>query len=355
MKKVFALIFLFVLVLVNVLMVHSPAVAQSDKPINLKFACWLPPMAVTVKDGVMPWMKEVEARTKGRVKFTYFGAGALGGVGEHYNLVLKGVADISYLGPSHHPGVFPLTQSIFLPMIFPSAEVTALVFGDMVEKYLKDRDFSSVKPLWGAFLHPSQLHMKTKPIKTLEDFKGMKICAAGTIMSKRVKLMGGVPIFIPFPEQYGAMQKGVIDGTVMSFMMMEAFKLYEVSKNVLAPPMGTGVYTIAMNKKKWNSLPPDIQNILDDMSKKYVMEIARAWDSACVRGEKLFLDEGGKIEELKGEELEKTFKMVQPMWQDWITEMEEKGLPGKKAVDDMYAILKDLGVDNPAIGYTPDH
>jgi hypothetical protein len=35
--------------------------------------------------------------------------------------------------------------------------------------------------------------------------------------------------------------------------------------------------------------------------------------------------------------------------------MEEKGLPGKKAVDDMYAILKDLGVDNPAIGYTPDH
>ncbi len=91
------------------------------------------------------------------------------------------------------------------------------------------------------------------------------------------------------------------------------------------------------------------------MTKKYCIENGRAWDAGCERGKKLFLDAGGRINELNASEINKANQLIQPMWEGWIAAMEKKGLPGKKAVDDMYAILKGLGVENPAIGYAPGH
>lgn len=351
MKRRFFRASFLVLVLTMFFFTLTPAAwSASDKPIQLLYGSFDPPKNF-FSEVWANFAKELSERSNGRaeVKFNWFCAKP----GEFFQLSKKGIVDFGWALPSVNPGMFDLSEIVELPWIFPSCEIASKAINAYFEKGYVDKRYEEVKVLWVGAMNSDYILLGKKPVKTMDDFKGMKICAAGPIMAQRVKMMGGVPTFVPFPEQYSAMKKGIVDGSVMGFPLMINFRLYDVSKNALAPPMGTGMYAITLNKKKWNSLPSDIQAILVDMGKKNVIHFARAWDSACVRGEKLFHEKGGKIHKLEGRELEKAFKMVQPIWQDWITKKEKKGLPGKKAVEDMYAILKDLGIENPAIGYTP--
>jgi TRAP-type C4-dicarboxylate transport system substrate-binding protein len=351
MKKVIAtLILCFIVSAMGLLVITHSSWASQGKPIQLLYGTFDPPK----NHFSQVWgnyAKELEERTGGRVQVRF--NWAMDRPGAFLDLTQKGIIDFGWAIPTLHPGMFPLTGVVELPWVIPTCEISSKAINAYFEKGYLDKGYKDVKVLWFGAMNSDYTLLGEKSVKRVEDFKGLKISAGGPIAGKRVKLMGGVPTFIPFPEQYGAIRKGIIDGTVMGFPMMEVFRLFEVSKNALAPPMGTGVYAITMNKKKWDSLPADIQGIMDDMSKKYMIEFARAWDAACLRGEKLFLDAGGQIHALNKEELEKVSNSIRPIWADWITATEKAGLPGKKAVSTMYTILQDLGISNPAVGYTP--
>lgn len=262
MNKKSILIIVFVFFLLSGFLINSPTVAQSSSTIQLRFSNWLPPTSVIVKDGITPWMKTIEERTHGRVKFTYFGASTLGKMDEHYNIALKGVADIAWIAPALSPGVFPLTQFIFLPMIFPSGEVAAATYWEMVEKYLKDNELSDVKPLWCAFLHPTQLHMKTKFVKTVEDFKGVKLIAGTPADSEMIKVLGAAPVLLGENDAYTALERGMVDGRFNLYESMVIFRNMEVTKyrtnNINFYVLGS---IAVMNKKTWNKLPEDIKKL----------------------------------------------------------------------------------------------
>lgn len=347
MKRAFKLFILFVFILANGLMVHSTADAKSDDVIKLKFASWLPPMAVTAKEGCLPWITELEDRTNGRLKITYYGAGALGSVVEHYNLVLHGVADIGYLSPSHHPGVFPLTQFIYLPMNFPSAEITAAVFWEMMEKYLKDTDFSSVKPLWGAFLTPSQLHVRKKPLKTLEDFKGLKLVSMSPAMSEAIDRLGGSPVQMNEGDVFTALERGMVDGRFFTYEAMVVFKHMEVTKyrtdNVNFDVLGS---VVVMNLKTWNRLPEDIKKIIEESSgMNFSRRVARAADNLEAHMKNIVLDRDKKVGnpqpyQLSDAERLRWKEKVMEVHNAWAERAEEKGLPGKALLQDIYRWIK---------------
>lgn len=77
-------------------------------------------MIIIVIYGVIdPWIKEVEKRTKGKVKITNFPGSALGKPPEHYDLAVKGLADVASCAPAYMPGRFPLSSVIELPFLAP--------------------------------------------------------------------------------------------------------------------------------------------------------------------------------------------------------------------------------------------
>ena len=351
MKKVIVKTGLLMCVLtMAIFIMGTPLSSAAGKPIKLLYGTFDPPKNM-FSQAYENYAKELEDRTGGRVQIIY--NWAMDKPGSFLELTEKGIIDLGFVIPTVYPGMFPLSSVVELPWVIPTAELATKAFNAYVDKGFLDKGYEGVKVLWLGAMNSDYILLGKKPVKTMEDFKGMKICAAGPLIGKRVKLMGGVPTFVPFPEQYSAIQKGIIDGTVMAFSMMETWRLSEVSKNALAPPMGTGLIAIVMNKKRWDTLPSDIQGIMNDMSKKYRIEFARAWDSACKSGEKLFLESGGKIHELNQEELNKASNAIHPIWTDWIAAREKEGLPGEKAISVMYNILQELGVKNPAVGYTP--
>ena len=112
--------------------------------------------------------------------------------------------------------------------------------------------------------------MKKKPIRVIEDLKGLQIRTAGKFLQPPlIKAVGAVPVGIPFPELYDSMQKGLVDGTTGPIGMFLGQKLEEVCKyHILIGMGGDSGQGIMMNLEKYNSFPEDVKQVLTQL--KYI-------------------------------------------------------------------------------------
>ena len=189
--------------------------------------------------------------------------------------------------------------------------------------------------------------MKTKPIKTLEDFKGMKIVATSPAMSETIKQLGGAPVPLTEADVYTALERGMVDGRFNMYESLVIFKVMEVTKyrtnNVNFDVLGG---MVVMNKKTWNSLPPDIQKIIDDCSGVgFSRRVAIAADNVEVGMTKVVLGRDKKVGNpepyvLPEAEKERWKKVVMQVHEAWAERLEKDGLPGKALMQDIYTWTK---------------
>jgi len=182
--------------------------------------------------------------------------------------------------------------------------------------------------LWVSTSHV--ILTKKKFVKTLEDLKGLKIRVSGGPPTDQMRALGGVPMLLPQPDTYDALDKGVIDGAAASWEAMYGFRFYEVASNYTIVPMSGVYFSMVMNKQKWNSLPKDIQDAIMSVSG---LEGSKAmgkgaYDSAVPIVEKAIAD--GKYAAnryvIPPDELARWRKIGgEPIWEDWIKKMEGKG------------------------------
>jgi len=344
MKKVYLFIVSLVIMLMVGVFFSSNTVAAADETINLKLAHWAPPAHSITKYVILPWCKDVEKRTNGRVKITVYGGGSLGSAPDHYDLALKGTADISFIAPSFTPGVFPLTDIMNLPMLFPSSEVAGSAFWELYGKYLKDTEFGKVKVLWGVPTSTFELTTRQKPVQKLEDLKGLKFASTSPVLNKIIKQLGAVPVFMPAPEVYTSLERGLVDGVFYGWESITTFGHYSITKyrtdNI---HLGINFAMMIMNKKTWNNLPSDIRNIIDDMTgAKLSRRSGKVFDEGDIEARAQIVTHDKKVNNppiylLSKAERERWKKAVLPLSISWAEKTEKKGLPGKAVLKDMQA------------------
>jgi len=100
------------------------------------------------------------------------------------------------------------------------------------------------------------------PLKTLEDFKGKRVRGVGEIVLEGIKALGAAPTFMGGGEVYMALQRGTIDGANAGVSSFVERKYYEVTKYVSCPDFTNGMAVTLINKKKWDSLPGDVQKAM---------------------------------------------------------------------------------------------
>jgi TRAP-type C4-dicarboxylate transport system substrate-binding protein len=93
-----------------------------------------------------------------------------------------------------------------------------------------------------------------------------------------------------------------------------------------------GTFFVVMNKGRWNSLPADIQNIIEKMNEEWIEKHGRAWDEIDKAGKDFTLKLGNKIISVSKEENERWAKAVRPILDDYVNNMKTKGLPGEEAL-----------------------
>lgn len=318
----------------------APASAQ-DKPIELKLSHWGPPTHVNQKV-FLPWAEMIEKKSGGRLKVTVFPGGVLGKPADHWDMAQNGVVDISWGTHNYTAGRFLLTSAMDLPFLINSAKGGSRALQEFYLKHLA-KEHEKVKVLWLQCPAPFQLHMTKKATLAPADLAGMRIRTGGGQLSEIVKSLGAVPVALSVPETYNALERGVVDGTILPYEAAKAFKLAEVTKHVIDVRIFTASQFTIMNLDKYNSLPAELKKVIDELSGIWGAEFAgAAWDKAEEEG--LAAIQTAGVQQHKLSDAQRTLwkEKTKPVEDEWVRTMEAKGLPAKQALADLKDLLKRL-------------
>jgi TRAP-type C4-dicarboxylate transport system substrate-binding protein len=316
-----------------------PALAQ-DKPIELKFSSWVATVHGHHTGVMVPWAKAIEDKSGGRLKITIYPGSVLGKAADHYDMVKDGIADIAFTTPGYTPGRFPLITVTELPMLFKSSRGGSLAVMSIFDKYFKN-EFKDVKVLWFWVHPPGHFHLAKKQVKVLEDLGGLKIRAATPMLTNMVKTLGAIPVSIPAPDTYTALERGTVDGTIFPWEAISSFKIAEVLKYHVASGLYVAPLFTFMNLKKYESLPPDLRKVIDDHSGAWGAEYTgKVWDANELVGIEAIKKAGGQIYTLPAEERNRWAAKLKPVEEEWLKSMEAKGLPGRQLLGDLREAIK---------------
>lgn len=201
--------------------------AEADKPIELTYSIFFP---ATHKNTLLAqdWAKEIGTRTGGKVKITVFPGGTLTKAEVCYDGVEKGISDIGMSVLGYTRGKFPLSEVLDLPLGVRNGAAATAMANAFYQKFAP-KEFGSVKIMYLHAHGPGFLHTK-KPVKTLEDLKGLKVRCTG-LSAKIVTALGGTPVAMPMGETYDALSRGVVDGSMSPVESLEGWRWGEVVKS----------------------------------------------------------------------------------------------------------------------------
>lgn len=339
MKKVFVTT-LFVMVAFAMLICVNTA---ESKDIELKFATPFSPKHTMQVKVFEPWAEKISKETNGQVKVTFFPGGALGKPSDLYDLAEKGIADIIYILHDYTPGRFPMTETFSLPFMTPTATKTSRAMWKTYEKFPEfQKEYDKVK-LLALFCHPGgHFHTVKKPIRTIDDFKGMKIRTANPSVTEALKIFGAVPVTTPVTETYTALERGVVDGTVVPWEGLGIFKLDDLTKYSTLASLYTMTMMVVMNKNKWESLPAEVKKVVDANSGLTLsLWCGKVYDETDAPFKSQAMQKGTQIIELSPADIKKLQDLTMPLREQWVKNMESRGFPGQAVLDAALRFLQE--------------
>jgi TRAP-type C4-dicarboxylate transport system substrate-binding protein len=166
-------------------------------------------------------------------------------------------------------------------------------------------------------------------------------------MTKALQNLGATPVTVPGAEFQTAMERGIVDGGVVAAISGAGYNLQEFTKYVFKADLGVSVIGVSINKKLYDSLPEDLKKVVDKGCKNYLVNQTKVYDSYDEEAYESFKKTGAEISTLEPAEKKRWLKVCTPIYSEWITDMEKKGLPGKKLYEEFKKILAGYGVELP--------
>ena len=314
-----------------------------EKPIELKVSTWVPPPSLPAAEMIDPWIAEVEERTGGSVKITAYHGESLGAADDHYTMVLTGIADIVLA--SGYTGILLRHESAFLPFLYTSAEQGGWVHYQMMEKYALDTELKDVKLLWFIPVAPCHL-FTTKQVRTIEDLKGMKMAVSGDTEVNPFKVLGAAPVLLPVPEVYTSLERGLADGVLDNWEKAFVFKHHEVTKYRTSVGLTVPLMPMLMNRDTWDSLPSDIQNVIDETTGlQYSARCGAIFDEVEMMFRGMIAEYDAnvgnpEIYDLPAGEKARWVEATAPVHETWVEDMEAKGIPGQEILEYIHSLVE---------------
>src|SRR6266446_5086644 len=252
------------------------------------------------------WGEKLEKASGGRLVFKHFPGAQMAPAPAHYDLARSGQADVSWFLHGGTPGRFPLTELISLPYMAGSAEIGTKTLNDagLRSKYL-DAEHRGVHVLLLLTHQPGNVHTIKKPIRTIEDFKGLRIRFAAPTIRDFVAALGGTPVGVPPPDQLEMLQKGTLDGVFIDYGGAGiAFKMGGTLKYSTEMYSYVASFGVAMNPDAYKKLPADLRKLVDQSVVGVEKEVGEGWDALDAIGKKLLVESGDQVIEAKLKELE---------------------------------------------------
>jgi TRAP-type C4-dicarboxylate transport system substrate-binding protein len=308
-------------------LIASAASAQ----VTLNVNTWVPPSHLLVADVVMPFCKDVEGATQGRVKCNLLPK-AVVAPPQTFDAVKNGLADISFIVPGYTPGRFVLTDAPEFPFMGDTSEALSVAYHRVYEKMLAKYDeFKGVHVL-SVFTHgPGQIYNTKRAVASLKDLDGLKIRVGGGLVNEVAKVLGTVPMLKPAPESYELMSQGVADGVFFPKESPLSFKLVPLIKHVTYVPGGLYNTSFAhiVNETKWGQISEADRAAITKLSGvALARRTGKAWDATDAKGEKAVRDANIPIVTADAKFIAEIKAKTSGLEKAWIDRAKAKGADG---------------------------
>ena len=326
---------------------RTDATSETQEVIALKFADWHT-AGMDVGEIHEEAIKMIEEKTNGRVKITPYWGGSLLERGDIYNGVSSGIADIAVYMHGMTPGVQPLAEIFKAPLGFESQIAAAQGYKEILQKFPEFQDENLEAGIrWLAIgpMAPYSINMVSKEVRVPSDFKGLVINSSG-LFADIVVTGGGGATNLPPGEIYSAAEKKVIHGQACPLLSLPQYKTDEVYMvHTLLEPAFTvyGVMGFLINIDTWNSLPSDIQNVLEEV-------FQWACDARAIRNTEeaqMYIEQYRNnpkktVIQITDEEAKLWEEAAQEYIKEWIEATEKQGLPAGRIYEEVRELIEQM-------------
>ena len=322
--------------ILSLLGVFAAAPALAQQPIEMKLAYFVGDQHA-MSQWLIKWSDNLEKASNGRIVVKRFPNSQMGPTPAHYDLARTGQADVSWFLHGGTPGRFPLTELISLPFMVGSSEIGVKTLNDpeLRSKYL-DAEHKGLKVLMLLTHQPGDVHTTKKAIRTIDDFKGLRLRFATPPVRDLVNALGATAVGVSPTEQAEQLQKGTIDGTFIDYGGAGiAFKLGGTIKYSTELYAYVSSFGIGVNEEFWAKLPDDLKKLMVDTMTGKEKEVGEAWDGLDVPGKKALIDGGAEAIRLSAADDAKVREIGAEVSEAKIKELEGKGLPARAVYDKM--------------------
>jgi len=324
-------------VLLAALAACTPGTPQ-DGVVVLKVAHFLPANSNAHVNVIVPWCEDLADESGGRLRCQIYPSLQLGGTaGTLVEQVRNGVADVVWTSPGYSPGRFPRVEALELPFMLPYGGMAGnRLIWQFYQQHAAE-DFAGYKVLALFGDGGQDVHVRGQPVRTLEDFRGLKLRASSRTTARTLEALGATPVSMPPAQLTESISKGVIDGALTTWEVVPPTKLDEVTRWHSAfargePALGYTILTMLMNQSRYERLPDDLKAIVDRNSGLALVErFGENWDvfseqaKAAVDAERIVAVDAGEYARWQ--------QAVDGVADEWARDAGERGLDGKALVD----------------------
>jgi TRAP-type C4-dicarboxylate transport system substrate-binding protein len=330
-RTLFALIILWVWTLAP-----APATGQTKPEYKWRFAsAWTQKVR---NENLQMFCDLVNKNSNGRIQITFKPSGLLGTHDEIFHAVREGSIEIGVWAP--YVNLVPGGMLNWMPWTVGTFEEAALAYAipDGILSRVMDDAWNEVgfKRLFNPSSGPYGLGNKVRPIKTPDDFKNLKLRVSASLgFVKALTNMGkgtGMTLqTIPWADLYNALDRGVVDGCWSLWGSLIEERHHEVLKYYTALDWSWDSVSVAMNKRSWDKLPPDLKDVIFRASKEIQKRDSDAYSQVIQEYKRKLVEAGLQIyypTPAEREVFRKKADML-PIWDELCKPWLEKQYPGQ--------------------------
>jgi TRAP-type C4-dicarboxylate transport system substrate-binding protein len=247
---------------------------QGTQTVVLKFASFQTGAYV---DKEQAFVDRFNARCGPAYRIEYYPSEQMVGMAELLDAGRTGVADLVSLVPNAYAAHDPRLGAIELPFLFNNIDAHVEALPKLAPLYNEVLEQQFNQKLLCVHNFTATELLSTRPVKTMEDWRGLVVHAVSPVISNVVTSLGGSAVSRPFPEAYELLQKKTVEATFNAPGMITTYKLNEVAKNLTVAYFSAAMHGISVNLNSWNKLPADVQKALVEEAEAY----ARDMDEWC--------------------------------------------------------------------------
>jgi len=299
-----------------------------------------------IESGIEVFMNEVR-KADSSIEFKVFPAGQLGKPGDSVKGLQTGLADISQIVVTYHREELPLSNVINLPWdgadswSLSNAFMRATIQPGPIRDEWERNGLVAIMSVTNA---PYEIHAPNRSLPGLSALAGIKMRSPGGSYDEIIKLLGAVPVSMPIPDSFEALQRGTIDATLYSFSNWSGLRLQEIVKHTttnVALPAASGL-TFAMSKQAFESLTPKQRAVVLEAGRIASLKSQSVQLERNESALKEFVAQGLKTYEWPKADLDALNQKLASIKENWVKSMDNAKRPGTKTVEEMARTLREV-------------